>query len=331
MPPRRCFPNLSTLVLATVVVLLWQFYCIYTISRTATTGGGLPQATDPARNTTSASMPSSSLLAPNNQLPYDVHRNPVSFNHISDPSKTGNKEQQTHHQHHHRHRRRDGKSDDPIVALSELTQNPSSGSLDCPDGLWPVYDRIVPRSVHDARSYHHHHQQQLIPRHIHFSFNGRCVPYDLYDAVQKWKMAWPSYNIYFHDDNAVQRLLEWFIVNKKPSSSSPSLSSSPITTTDGMFPHLGLLMDCIQFSGAMKIDLWRLLVLWEYGGLYSDIDNHPGSVLMMTDNRTDCINTSTNTTIFDVIHPHDTFVCGSDGRMVRLCKRRMHACEVLQY
>jgi hypothetical protein len=33
-------------------------------------------------------------------------------------------------------------------------------------------------------------------------------------------------------------------------------------------------LSCIV-SGAGKADLWRYLVLWEYGGIYSDIDNYP--------------------------------------------------------
>jgi mannosyltransferase OCH1-like enzyme len=31
-------------------------------------------------------------------------------------------------------------------------------------------------------------------------------------------------------------------------------------------------------SGAAKADLWRLLILWEYGGEYTDIDIAPGPV-----------------------------------------------------
>ena len=41
------------------------------------------------------------------------------------------------------------------------------------------------------------------------------------------------------------------------------------------FPQLQLMQSCI-LSGAAKADLWRLLVLWEYGGIYTDIDNAPG-------------------------------------------------------
>jgi hypothetical protein len=35
-------------------------------------------------------------------------------------------------------------------------------------------------------------------------------------------------------------------------------------------------MQCVQFSGAMKIDIWRILVIYRYGGIYTDIDNWPG-------------------------------------------------------
>ena len=40
------------------------------------------------------------------------------------------------------------------------------------------------------------------------------------------------------------------------------------------FPQLQLMQSCI-LSGAAKADIWRLLVLWEYGGIYTDIDNAP--------------------------------------------------------
>ena len=44
--------------------------------------------------------------------------------------------------------------------------------------------------------------------------------------------------------------------------------------TLAQFPHLQMVMRCLV-SGAAKADLWRALVLWEYGGIYTDIDNAP--------------------------------------------------------
>lgn len=34
-------------------------------------------------------------------------------------------------------------------------------------------------------------------------------------------------------------------------------------------------MQCVKYKGAMKIDIWRVLVLYRYGGIYTDIDNEP--------------------------------------------------------
>jgi hypothetical protein len=36
---------------------------------------------------------------------------------------------------------------------------------------------------------------------------------------------------------------------------------------------------CVKFGGAIKIDIWRVLVLYKYGGIYSDTDIGPGAML----------------------------------------------------
>ena len=38
-------------------------------------------------------------------------------------------------------------------------------------------------------------------------------------------------------------------------------------------------LSCI-LTGAGKADLWRYLLLWEYGGIYTDIDNAPGDLFL---------------------------------------------------
>lgn len=68
--------------------------------------------------------------------------------------------------------------------------------------------------------------------------------------------------MFFHDDEAVDKFLferDW-----------PA------------FPHLSKLLKCVQFGGAVKIDLWRVLVLYEYGGIFTDIDNTPNHLLNET-------------------------------------------------
>merc|ERR1719223_1888892 len=41
-----------------------------------------------------------------------------------------------------------------------------------------------------------------------------------------------------------------------------------------MFPSLDLVLYCANVikNPTLKADLWRLLVLWEYGGVYADMD-----------------------------------------------------------
>ena len=94
-----------------------------------------------------------------------------------------------------------------------------------------------------------------IPRMIHVSMKSRCLSPDMAYGVQKWKDALPDHSFYFHDDDAVDRLLQ---------SNCPE------------FPGILDLMKCVR-KGAMKIDVWRLLVLHRYGGIYTDIDNWPGA------------------------------------------------------
>ena len=83
---------------------------------------------------------------------------------------------------------------------------------------------------------------------------SRCLPKDLAHGVQKWKEAMPDHSLYFHDDDAVEKLLQ---------SDWPE------------FPGLQDVLKCVR-KGAMKIDIWRILVLYRYGGFYTDIDNWPG-------------------------------------------------------
>jgi len=91
-----------------------------------------------------------------------------------------------------------------------------------------------------------------IPRTVHVTSRSRCVPQPFADNLALWKF--PDHKFFFHNDGAMDRLLygrEW-----------PE------------FPHLPMAARCHK-SGAGKADLWRALVLWEYGGVYTDIDNAP--------------------------------------------------------
>ncbi|KAL7515796.1 hypothetical protein ACHAWX_000872 [Stephanocyclus meneghinianus] len=130
--------------------------------------------------------------------------------------------------------------------LEQLAGSPEIGSLSCPHPLVPIYDRT--KSEIDL-------EPRKIPRIMHMTMKSRCLPPDLAAVTSAWKEALPYHAFYFHDDTAVARLfqLEW-----------------------KEFPQLASMMRCVTFKGAMKIDVWRILVVYLFGGIYSDIDVPPG-------------------------------------------------------
>jgi len=70
--------------------------------------------------------------------------------------------------------------------------------------------------------------------------------------VDRWRFE--GHTLFLHDDDAVDRLLNrWW----------PE------------FPSIHDVENCMM-PGAAIADLWRYIVLWEYGGIYTDIDNSPG-------------------------------------------------------
>ena len=92
------------------------------------------------------------------------------------------------------------------------------------------------------------------------------MPRDIDRSLKRWQQMLPNYSIFFHDDAAVARLIEqeW-----------------------SEFPDLNRAMNCVLYKGAMKIDIWRVLMLYEYGGVYTDIDNWPLDALNETSIRSD--------------------------------------------
>ncbi|CAJ1940707.1 unnamed protein product [Cylindrotheca closterium] len=162
-----------------------------------------------------------------------------------------------------------GPEEDRLL-ISELTQSPPPGSLECPEGFIAIYDRIIPETNSTT-------VKRKIPKILHISYKSRCLPAEVFGAgVQRWMDELPDYSVYFHDDDAVDRLMEaeW-----------PE------------FPQLHRIMRCLQYKGAMKVDLWRMLVIYRFGGLYTDIDNVPAEEFKGG----------------EVIDPEDTFFSTSDS------------------
>eukprot|EP00588_Corethron_pennatum_P013812 CAMPEP_0194274676 /NCGR_PEP_ID=MMETSP0169-20130528/7698_1 /TAXON_ID=218684 /ORGANISM="Corethron pennatum, Strain L29A3" /LENGTH=354 /DNA_ID=CAMNT_0039017937 /DNA_START=274 /DNA_END=1338 /DNA_ORIENTATION=+ len=143
-----------------------------------------------------------------------------------------------------------------VIPVSELTRS-HIRNVECPEPLVPLYDKIVDPLPDD---------KQQIPRSIHLAWirgyhspQSRCISKDMMEIPRKWMEQFPSYSLYFHDDEAVDMLFE---------------------QKSQEFPHLVKIMNaCVKFGGAMKIDIWRVLILYTYGGFYSDFDIAPGPQL----------------------------------------------------
>ena len=128
----------------------------------------------------------------------------------------------------------------------------AAGALECPPPLVYFRDKVVRPSITPNITYNN--GTRLIPQILHVSMKSRCLPRDLAMYMDHWKEQFPNYSIFFHDDDAVQRLLQedW-----------PE------------FPDIHRAMHCVKYKGAMVVDVWRVLILYKYGGVYSDIDNWP--------------------------------------------------------
>jgi hypothetical protein len=155
------------------------------------------------------------------------------------------------------------RSQNILDELNILSGGLEAKSLECPHPLVPFKNIIV---RNDNSTSAKSHTAQKIPKTLHFSMKSRCLPRDLARTLDRWHEALPDYSIFFHDDAAVDRL---------------------IGQETSVFPGLQKAMRCILFKGAMKIDVWRILLLHKYGGVYSDIDNWPLSAFNETTIRTD--------------------------------------------
>lgn len=162
---------------------------------------------------------------------------------------------------------------DNLRALQELTTGKKYKSEDngskvgddtgrCPPPLKLYENRIVAPSYNSNTTTRH-----AIPRILHLSERSRCLNRDMYDAIQIWQNNFPTFSIFFHDDAAVDRLL----FSEKGEYSDWRVNFSDIVK----------ILPCVS-PGAMKIDIWRVLVLWKYGGMYFDADIIPAMLTEKT-------------------------------------------------
>ena len=136
-----------------------------------------------------------------------------------------------------------------LQELHEMSGGDPPSNFTCPPPLVLFRNKLVRQSDSDAKP---------IPRILHVSHKNRCIAPDLKENLDAWGRALPRFSIFFYDDEAVEKLF-WH----------------PLVTTT--FPHLNHIRKCAIYKSAMKVDIWRILVAFVYGGLYSDIDNNPST------------------------------------------------------
>jgi mannosyltransferase OCH1-like enzyme len=194
-----------------------------------------------------------------------------------------------------------------LKSLQEITKSPPRGSIICPSPhLTPIYDKIVyptttttttgkskSKKAINSEGEQQHQQKRKIPRIIHVSFNNRCIPNELAETITRWQEALPDHSLFFHDDEAVQRLVK----GDDDDDHHDHDHNQSTWKSSGYFPELQNHIRCVKFKGAMLIDIWRMLISYEFGGLYTDIDNWPGPNMNST-----------------AIHVDDSFFSLSDSK-----------------
>jgi mannosyltransferase OCH1-like enzyme len=121
------------------------------------------------------------------------------------------------------------------------TSNGAQQNVTCPDGLNLINSKYDPRSIVKGRK---------IPKIVHMTSKSHCFTDNFAININKWRFD--GHSFFMRDDAAVDRLF------------------------DRDWPES---LSCI-LTGAGKADLWRYLLLWEYGGIYTDIDNAPGDLFL---------------------------------------------------
>lgn len=132
------------------------------------------------------------------------------------------------------------------IPLDKLLQDDGAQG-ECGEGLIRVKSKHLPYDELFSGN-------RKIPRIVHQTSRSICLTTAVAGVAVHWSSLGNDWAYYFHSDNAVDRL---FAQNWPE------------------FPHLSAVLACLDGKGTLKADLWRYLVLWEYGGVYADVDTKP--------------------------------------------------------
>jgi mannosyltransferase OCH1-like enzyme len=135
----------------------------------------------------------------------------------------------------------------PPNIMKVFEHGPESSPKECGEGLVRIEDYIDPSLTQNRHK---------VTKIVHQTGKSRCVVPMFASLMQSWhtgNMAGYSYR--FHDDGAV----EDFLFHRP-----------------GGWPEFPLVQELLKqcvTSPTMKADIWRYLILWEYGGIYADMDS----------------------------------------------------------
>lgn len=109
----------------------------------------------------------------------------------------------------------------------------------CPAGTIPVFSKPASNTTSTQRPGY------KIPFAIHQTCKSRCVSEEVYGYMQQWSNLGIPY--YLHDDEAMEALV--------------------LSEAAKDFPQLQVIWtQCLRVPAA-RADLWRMLLLWTYGGI----------------------------------------------------------------
>eukprot|EP00977_Amphora_coffeiformis_P010080 scaffold2353_cov167-Amphora_coffeaeformis.AAC.71 len=143
------------------------------------------------------------------------------------------------------------------LPLSTLAQSSAQNNPICPQGLQFRSDR--PKTTNEVDFSNHQSGNRKIPRIVHQTSKSRCLANNVFALTDQWQFD--GWEYYLHDDEAIERLFVQEAVH---------------------FPLLPLISRHCLMHGTLKADLWRYLVLWVYGGIYTDLDTAPQALVPET-------------------------------------------------
>lgn len=133
-----------------------------------------------------------------------------------------------------------------------------------------TYRHIVPHYPAKLEEIRRH----KIPANIFQCFNHRVLQDDYYRSISSTINLNPTYEYYFYDTYECRQLIAREL-NLGEKSNSGSVSGSVFEKEMSSFGERVLSAYDKLIPGAYRSDLWRLCVLYVYGGVYMDLKLHP--------------------------------------------------------